>query len=148
MRSPKIRTHPYKKIGADDIDVIIGVLWLLAVVRLLPFGQQLRGILPEPFDVFDHVSNLVLSISMSYYLTLISAKLLHGMKINPQRALIAARSIVMPSMIGLNLLFETQSGRELIGSSSTPDGIDFAYGAIGTVLGVLIIRVDSKRDRA
>lgn len=32
-------THPYVKSYAEDIDVIIGVLWLLAVVRLLPFGE-------------------------------------------------------------------------------------------------------------
>lgn len=148
MRFPKTDAYPYIKAYADDVDVIIGVMWLLAFVRLLPFGERLRGVIPEPFDILNHISNLVLSISISYYVALVVAKLLHASQVNPHRALLVSRLIVLPGVIALNCLFETQTGTEFIGSSSTPDGIDLVYGSIGAVFGVLILRVDSRGKRA
>lgn len=147
MKLPKIKTDPFVRSHEKTTGTIVEVLYGLAFIRLLPFGHNLRDVLPEPIDIMDHVSNLVLSISIAYFLTLVIAKGLYALKIKSVQALFVARAVALPVIIGINALFETQAGTQIVGTTSTPDIIDLAYGSVGAIFGVLMLGWPSGRRK-
>ncbi len=146
MLSSYVNTDPYAKRNAKVVDNVIFVLTAIFVANLLPFGANFRDILPEPFDIFDHVSNLVVSITIAYYATILIAKLIHLTGVNRSLGLLIAKSAAFILMITMNVLFETRGGLSLVGSSTTADTIDLAHGVLGAAIGVGVVYVKQKVD--
>lgn len=117
----------------------------LAAIKDIP---GVRNIIPEPFDVFDHVGNVSLSVAMGYVGGLIVGKVAASRA--KREDLITNNTAIRTRMafggltvgVVLNGLVETRVGMSILPLINTPDTVDLVYGAAAaTVAGAFIPKV-------
>lgn len=110
-----------------------------------------RNILPEPFDIFDHIGNVNLSAQIGYLAGALTGVIYTRNK-NKLHQVLSERKTRGVMAVGaaatgicINGLVETKTGQSLIHWQNTADPIDFIYGAItATAMGALLPIVKQK----
>lgn len=110
-----------------------------------------RGILPEPFDFFNHVGNIDGSAQVGYVAGILLGKLAANranekgepLSKGSLRARMAAGGLVVGLVV--NGLIESKWGMNLIHWQNTSDPLDFAYGvATSTAVAGLLPTVEEQ----
>ncbi|GEM_PF-4498188 len=102
---------------------------------------KLRGLAPEPFDYFNHVSNSGGSFFSATFVSYVGARIISKFDRSPQQVKWAASAIGATTLAAANLLTETKFGVGLSGIHNTIDPVDLAYGFAGGILGANMLDV-------
>ncbi len=94
-----------------------------------------RGLLPEPYDFFNHNGNILSSVT-----TAIAASLAVRLGSSERLRRTKTMSAAILGGVAVNALVETRTGLSLpivpeMFRNSSPDPIDFGYGMFGALIG-------------
>lgn len=126
---------------------LAAIVTVAAASLIIRESEGARDIGPEPLDVFNHVGNVGISVSVGYCGSMVAgAVAVEHANMRSRKGEDTATSSICKKMVAggiaagiiVNGLVETKTGISLIGWENTPDPVDFAYGVGGAAIGGLI----------
>ncbi|MEX1995487.1 MAG: hypothetical protein WD887_01795 [Candidatus Saccharimonadales bacterium] len=126
---------PHNRLGSKNENIAFGAVAAFSLARFSPLlgGPEVRDVLPEPVDVFNHIGNLSVSFVLanhmahSYWGT--------GLKLAAPERFKRQRNVIAAVIGGIALAANAYAEKYGYGPVSTPDPLDFVYGCIGGYLG-------------